>query len=194
MKKEEILKTLAVNGYNVGFGSKKNFASHDIVVKLPSWISIVTLSVGILQVAYENLSSNKELSITLIIIGVSSLYINFFSSSIDKFEKEGIRLTLIFNQLRDLYLAVKNESKEDFTVEKKAMDDIMKEFYSSTISKQVFMAHWYAHFKFFYEMQIGWIDEQLEFKFFKDKFPNSLKYAISFIIIIILSILIYGYF
>jgi hypothetical protein len=194
MKKEELLKSIAINGYNVGFGAKKNFASHDIVLKLPSWIGFITLAIGILQLGYNNLGTNKELSALLIIISVAALYINIYNSSSDKFESEGVRLTKIFNQLRDLYYIVKVDTKSDFESEKKRMDEIMLEFYSNTISKQVFLSQWYAHFKFFYEMQIDWIDEQLKFRFFKDKLPNSLKSLLLVIVVILLTILYYGHF
>lgn len=194
MKKEELLKSIAINGYNVGFGAKKNFASHDIVLKLPSWIGFITLAIGILQLGYNNLGTNKELSALLIIISVAALYINIYNSSSDKFESEGVRLTKIFNQLRDLYYIVKVDTKSDFESEKKRMDEIMLKFYSNTISKQVFLSQWYAHFKFFYEMQIDWIDEQLKFRFFKDKLPNSLKSLLLVIVVILLTILYYGHF
>lgn len=194
MKKEELLKSIAINGYNVGFGAKKNFASHDIVLKLPSWIGFITLAIGILQLGYNNLGTNKELSALLIIISFAALYINIYNSSSDKFESEGVRLTKIFNQLRDLYYIVKVDTKSDFESEKKRMDEIMLEFYSNTISKQVFLSQWYAHFKFFYEMQIDWIDEQLKFRFFKDKLPNSLKSLLLVIVVILLTILYYGHF
>jgi len=194
MTKEKLLHTIAVNGYNVGFGAKKNFASHDIIAKLPSWIGFVTLAIGILQLGYSALGNNKELSAVLILVSVASLYISIYNSSSDKFEKEGIRCTQLFNQLRDLYFVVQSQNKNNYTQEKEMLDKIMADFYSETISKQVFLSQWYAHFKFYYEMQIDWIDEQLKFKFFKDKFPNSLK---SFILIIIISSLIticYEYF
>jgi hypothetical protein len=191
MNKDKLLKNIAMNSYNVGFGAKKNFASHDIVVKLPSWIGFITLSIGILQLYYSVLGNNKELSVLLILISVASLYISVFNSNVEKFEKEGIRETQIFNKLKNLYFLVKSESKNDFTEEIKKMDDIMNEFYSETISKQVFMSQWYAHYKFFYEMQIDWIDEELKFNFFKDKIPNSLKHLI--ILILILTVIYFSY-
>lgn len=193
MNKEKLLHSLAANGYNVGFGAKKNFASHDIIVKLPSWIGFITLGIGILQLGYASLGNNKELSAALILVSVAALYISIYNSSCDKFEKEGIRCTKLFNQLRDLYFLVQSQNKSDYAIEENKMNSIMDDFYSATIAKQVFLSQWFAHFKFFYEMQIDWVDEQLKFKFFKDKFPNSLK---SFFIIILLSttiILIYEY-
>ncbi|OOV25799.1 hypothetical protein BXU11_14095 [Flavobacterium sp. LM5] len=190
MTKDKLLKNIAMNSYNVGFGAKKNFASHDIVVKLPSWIGFITLSIGILQLYYSVLGSNKELSVLLILISVASLYLSVFNSNIEKFEKEGVRETQIFNKLKNLYFTVKSESKNDFTEEINKMDEIMNEFYSETITKQVFMSQWYAHYKFFYEMQIDWIDDELKFNFFKDKIPNSLKHLL--IIILILTVIYFS--
>lgn len=194
MKKEDLLKIIASYGYNVGFGAKKNFASHDIVVKLPSWIGFSTLSIGIIQLGYSNFASNKELSIILILISVISLYISVYNSSTEKFNNEGVRLTEIFNQLKNLYFSVKSSPKNDFTQEKLEVDKIMKDFYLKTISKQVFLSQWLAHFKFFYEMQIDWIDEQLNFRFYKDKIPNSLKITFFTILITTIIFICYEYF
>lgn len=191
MTKEMLLKSLATNGYNVGFGAKKNFASYDIIIKLPSWIGFITLSLGIIQLGYPVLGNCKWLSTVLILVSVASLYINVFNSTSENFEKEGIRLTQLFNQLRNLYLKVKGSDKNDFTDEVTEMNNTMDEFYSNVISKQVFLSQWFAHFKFFYEMQVDWVDEQLKFGFFKDKVPNSLKFIL---VLLFISFLILAYY
>ena len=193
MKKEMVLKSLATNGYNVGFGAKKNFASYDLVIKLPSWIGFITLALGIIQLGYPVIGNCKWLSTILILVSVAALYINVFNSTTDKFEKEGIRLTKLFNRLRNLYLKVKSSDKNDFTDEVNEMNGIMDEYYSNVISKQVFMSQWFAHFKFFYEMQIDWVDEQLKFGFFKDKVPNSLKIILFFLFVSFLILAYYEY-
>lgn len=193
MTKEMVLKSLATNGYNVGFGAKKNFASYDVVIKLPSWIGFITLALGIIQLGYPVVGNCKWLSTILILVSVAALYINVFNSTADNFEKEGIRLTQLFNKLRNLYLKVKSSDKNDFTEELNEMNSIMDDFYSNVISKQVFLSQWFAHFKFFYEMQIDWVDEQLKFGFFKDKIPNSLKSAIIVLLIIFLIFVYYEY-
>lgn len=191
MKKEMVLKSLATNGYNVGFGAKKNFASYDLVIKLPSWIGFITLALGIIQLGYPVIGNCKWLSTILILVSVAALYINVFNSTADKFEVEGIRLTKLFNRLRNLYLKVKSSDKNDFTDEVNEMNGIMEEYYANVISKQVFMSQWFAHFKFFYEMQIDWVDEQLKFGFFKDKVPNSLKIIL---VLLFVSFLILAYY
>ncbi len=186
-----VLKSLATNGYNVGFGAKKNFASYDLVIKLPSWIGFITLALGIVQLGYPVIGNCKWLSTILILASVAALYINVFNSTTDSFEKEGIRLTKLFNRLRNLYLKVKSSDKNDFTDEVNEMNGIMEEYYANVISKQVFMSQWFAHFKFFYEMQIDWVDEQLKFGFFKDKVPNSLKIIL---VLLFVSFLILAYY
>lgn len=193
MTKETLLKSIATNAYNVGFGAKKNFSSYDLVIKLPSWIGFITLGLGIIQLGYPVIGNCKWLSTILILVSVAALYINVFNSSADKFEEEGIRLTKIFNRLRNLYFKVKSSDKNEFTDEVNEMNGIMEEYYSNVISKQVFMSQWFAHFKFFYEMQIDWIDDQLKFKFFKDKVPNSFKIMLFLLFVSLLIIAYYEY-
>ncbi len=186
-----VLQSLATSGYNVGFGAKKNFASYDLVTKLPSWIGFITLALGIIQLGYPVIGNCKWLSMILILVSVAALYINVFNSTANKFEVEGIRLTKIFNKLRSLYLKVKSSENDDFEQEIAEMDAIMDDYYSNVISKQVFLSQWFAHFKFFYEMQIDWVEEQLNFGFFKDKFPNSLKFIL---VLLFISFLILAYY
>lgn len=193
MIKETLLKSIATNGYNVGFGAKKNFSSYDIVIKLPSWIGFITLGLGIIQLGYPVIGNCKWLSTILILVSVAALYINVFNSSADKFDQEGIRLTKIFNRLKNLYFNVKISDKNDYTEEVDEMNLIMEEYYLNIISKQVFMSQWFAHFKFFYEMQIDWIDEQLNFKFIKDKVPNSFKIILFLLFISLLTFAYYEY-
>lgn len=193
MNKESLLKEIATNGYNVGFGAKKNFASYDILIKLPSWVGFISLTIGILQLGYDSLGGNKELSGFLIIISVAIMYLNCFNAKIDDFNEEGTRLTNHFNSLRFLYLKVKDSDKESYNEESNELQEIIKECNSKSITKQVFMSQWYAHYKFFYEMQIDWVDEQLKFKFIKDKVPASIKIIVSITIIVILIYAIYEY-
>ena len=54
MDKGALLKELATNGYNVGFGAKKHFATYDIVEKIPVTISVITFMVGLGQLAYPD--------------------------------------------------------------------------------------------------------------------------------------------
>lgn len=196
MGKEEFLKNIATKGYDVGFGAKKNFASFDIINKLPSWVGFTSFTIGVIQLGFPELPCGKTLAILLIISSMAIMYIDTFKVNAKEYEQEGVRLTKIFNKIKDLYLTVKSDNNYDYLIYKSSYDSIINEYYQNTIGKQVFMSQWYAHFKFFYEHQIEWIDEQLHFKFFKDKIPNSLKTTFLIILMIILITLffkIYGY-
>jgi hypothetical protein len=186
MNKEQFKKEIAKNAYNVGFGAKKHFASYDILTKIPNWISFIGLAIGIIQVAYDSFPNQKEISVLLIIVSIAGFYINFSNKEINKYKKAGEKLTQIYNKLRQLYLNVDSSENDKFKNEKKELDLLLKSYYKISITKQIFLSQWYAHFKFFYEFQIDWLDKELNFKFWKDKFPNSLKYLIFFIIFIVI--------
>jgi hypothetical protein len=47
-------------------------------------------------------------------------------------------------------------------------------FYGAAISKQILFSDWFAHYKFFAQHQIEWIDEQKHFTW-RDKVPVSLR-------------------
>lgn len=92
------------------------------------------------------------------------------------YEKAGAALTKYFNELKALYIAVKG-SQDDTKLPdyQHQLTEIENKFYSDAITKQIMFSNWYAHYKFFWEHQIDWIDEQLHFKLFRDKIPLSLS-------------------
>ncbi len=182
MDKISLLKSIANTAYNVGFGAKKHFATFDIIEKIPNWIGFLTMSIGILQIAYPTFCYNKEVSIFLIVIGIQTLYLMSYASCKDKYDEVAVELTNIFNNLRDLYFSIKNSTNADCEKGYEKLKQLEEKYYSISISKQVFFSDWYAHYKFFYQMQIDWIDEEKKFSFIKDKVPKSF---IFFIIIII---------
>lgn len=184
MREKGLLKEIAINAYNVGFGAKKHFASYDIIIKLPYWISFIVLSVGILQLSYENFQFQKEVSILLILVSIASLFLNFYNSTKEDYRVKGIELTKLFNELRMLYFRIEGSETNNLEMAEKEMNQILNYYYETSITKQVFLSQWYAHYKFFYEMQIGWLDAELKFKFWKDKIPNSLKFLLFFILLI----------
>ncbi|MBP0611504.1 SLATT domain-containing protein [Chryseobacterium sp. cx-311] len=193
MDQTKFLNTIAQKGYDIGFGAKKNFASFDIINKLPTWVGFISLAIGIIQIAYENIPLNKELSILLILVGIAIIYIEPFKNDTEKFEKEGVRLTRLFNRMRDLYYSVDNDNNYQYVNYENQYQTILNDFYSNNISRQVFMSQWFAHYKFFYELQIDWVDIELKFKFFRDKVPNSLKTTVFIILLLIVPVIVYGY-
>ena len=169
-----MLKTIAEKAYDVGFGAKKHFATYDIIDKAPGLISFSSMAFGIFALVIKDLST-EFISATFIVLGVVGLYINFYNHKKDAYGQAGIVLTQLFNELKALYLTVKSMDEDgDFSVPQKELSQIESRYYQTSISKQILFSNWYAHYKFYWELQIGWINEQLKFRFFRDKLPLSL--------------------
>lgn len=189
MKKDSLQKLIAEHGYNVGFGAKKHFATFDIINKSPTLLSILVLIIGIIKVAYENFEYQKEASIFLIVIGVIGIFLSQFRLAKNEYEQAGIKLTQHFNALKELYFRVKDNQKTDYSAENQELKNIMENYYNDSISNQIIGSDLYAHIKFYMQMQIGWIEDELSLKLFKDKIPSSIK-VLSFIILIVAIFLI----
>lgn len=178
MDKDSLLKSIAEMGYNVGFGAKKHFATYDIVEKVPGLIGFISIAIGILSLVFAPLSA-KLPSACLTIAGVLALYINFFDHCKGDYDREGRSLTVLFNRLRDLYRQV--QAGADVTASHAELKAIETEFYASGLSKQIVGSDWYAHYKFFAQMQIEWVAEQKRFTW-RDKVPPSLRIWIGLIL------------
>lgn len=186
MDKAGLLRSIAETGYNVGFGAKKNFATHDIVQKAPGLIGFVSLAVGVYALMYEPLNS-KWIAATLVVLGIASLYITNYDHNKLAYSGEGERLTSLFYRLRDLYRDVQSvDEQDDVSVYRTRLDSIQSDFFSTNQTKQIMFADWYAHYKFFWQHQIGWIDEQLNFKLLRDKVP------LTFTLIVIALVITFG--
>ncbi len=93
---------------------------------------------------------------------------------------EGERLTALFYRLRDLYRDVQATGEDDdLAVYRERLDDLQSEVLGSNQSKQILFSDWYAHYKFFWQHQIEWIDEQKQFTFWRDKMPLSLSLTLA---------------
>ena len=184
MDREGLLKTIAEKGYDIGFGAKKTFATYDIVEKGPGWIGFLSFVVGLFGLIYEALAA-KLPSAILLTAGVAALYISFYKSR--DYEDTGIKLTQLFNRLRDLYRTV--QAGGDIDTSRADLSAIEAEYYAVSVSKQIFLSDWYAHYKFFAQAQTGWIDEQLHFDLWKDKIPLSAKIVV---IVVIVGLLGFG--
>ena len=174
MLKNDLLNHISSAGYNVGFGAKKTFATFDIVSKLPGWIGIISLAVSVLGLYMDEMSS-KNISAIFIILSIGSLYINFYDGDKSKYEEAGKRQTDIFRKIERLYYDAKSESQPDSAKYIQELEVLMQDFDNSTITKQICGSNWYAHYKFYSELEKRWIEEQLSLTFWKDKFPNTLK-------------------
>jgi uncharacterized membrane protein len=182
MNKEDFLKQIAESAYNVGYGAKKHFATYDIVEKTPGWIGFLSISIGILALFLDVLST-KLISSILIIFGIVGLYIGFYGDKNEEYNKAGKYLTGLFNELKELYFKAKSSGDIVPNDDLDTLKSIESRYHKRAISKQILFSDWYAHYKFFWQHQIDWISEQKKFGFWRDKMPLSLT-------IILLSILI----
>jgi hypothetical protein len=173
MGKDDLLRSIAETGYNVVFGAKKTFATHDLVEKVPNWVGFVSAAIGILGLVYDPLSA-KLPSVALLIIGISAIYLAPYSGR--EYDKVAKELTEIGGKLRDLYRRVKND--EDQATAEATLAALSQRANEISISKQVFISGWLAHYKFFSEHQTGWMDEQLGFQTWRDMIPLSAKIVI----------------
>ncbi len=172
MDKASLLTRIADTAYNVGFGAKRHFATYDIVEKAPGWIGFLSLAVGVFSLIVESLAT-KHVSASLLVLGIASLLINAYSDTKQEYEATGRRLTLVFNELKSLYLGVKASDKPDFGAEMLQLKRLEEEFGGISISKQILFSDWYAHYKFFWQHQIDWLDEHKHFSLWRDKLPLS---------------------
>ena len=177
MTKDDLLKAIAETGYNVGFGAKKHFATYDLVEKVPGWISFLSMAFGIYALAFDGLST-KFLSATFVVLGVVGLYVSFYNNEKEEYEKRAVKLTQLFNQLKTLYLNTKSEQSQDLSIYISEHQRLETEYYSNCLTKQILFSDWYAHYKFFWQHQIEWIDEQKKFNFLRDKVPLSFSIAL----------------
>jgi len=182
MTKPDLLKHIAQTGYNVGYGAKKHFATYDIAAKAPGSISFLTLGVGIFFLLID-FTAKKYFSAACIILGVLGLRISVWDHKKDDYSEVGRKLTGLFNRVKELYYQVKaSENKElsQFEAELSALQDSYNEM---CLSGQMLFSDWYAHYKFFWQQQIDWMDEQLHFRLFRDKLP--LSFTAVFVLIIL---------
>ena len=192
MERELFLKQLAENGYNVIYGAKKHFSTYDTVVKMPGRIAFVTLTIGIWQIYKPSFLYNTEMSLLLIIASIIALSISQYNSEKERYREIGNRLIKIHNELRKLYYQVKSSDKtyfNDESIESVRMNELLEEFYEISISKQIFLSDWIAHYKLFFQSQYEWIDEQKNFNW-KDKIPLSFRIVVIAIIAFVIIFMI----
>lgn len=181
MNKSDLLKNIAEKGYDVGFGAKKHFATYDIIEKAPGLIGFSSMAFGIFSLAIKGFSTELTSAI-FIILGVIGLYISLYDHKKLSYEQSGVALTKLYNELKTLYFKAKSiDDGSDLSDLQKELSDIESRYYPVSISKQILFSNWYAHYKFYWEHQIEWVNEQLNFKFFRDKVPLSLWLTLLFI-------------
>ena len=172
--KQELLHLIAQKGFEVGYAANLNFATHDIVDKVPVVISFVSMAVGILALVAPVFQLTC-VAVCLTLLGILTLYIEKYQSH--EYGERGKRTVVLLNRLEALYYHVKRtpDSALDLDAETKTVLGVMDEFTASSCPRQILFATWYANYKFFAEKNYTWIDEQLHFRFWRDKVPATLK-------------------
>ncbi len=173
MKRELLLLEVAQTGYNIGYGAKKNLATYDILEKAPGWIVFGTLGVGIFALFNPTLE-NKYIAAAVLLVGIGALYFNTYQREKDNYAKVGSELTSLFTALRSIYYEIKGADREHWADSDELVlryRAILRESQAIGITRQIFLSDWYAHYKFFWQAQTDWLDEQLHFRFWRDKIP-----------------------
>ncbi len=188
MSKEDFLKQIAQNAYNIGFGVKKHFATFDMIEKLPGILNFLSISIGIFALFIDAINV-KNISAILIVFGIIGIYISKYDDKKNDYVTIGARYLNSFDELKTLYFSVKASSSSDFSSEISRLTEIKRDFNENSISKQMIISDWYAHYKFFWQSStdIKWIEKELSLTTFKDKVP------LSFMISIVVIMMVIGY-
>lgn len=179
MSKSAILRQIRDTALSTGYGAKLNFATFDITEKVPGLLAFVQLVVGVYALIDQDLTAPK-VGAMLVIIGISALYLNCYQSDKPKYEKAGKDMTDRFNSLKALYFEAKSfPDDHDFTDIMVRHNEIRDEANSITISKQVLCSDWYAHYKFFWQQETNWLEEEQKFKLMRDKLPLTFTVTVA---------------
>jgi hypothetical protein len=85
--KDSLLKQLADNAYNIGFGAKKHFATYDIITKVPGGISLIGLLIGVGQLAYPHYQYSTIISTLLIMAIILALSMSPYNAEKEKYNQ-----------------------------------------------------------------------------------------------------------
>lgn len=173
MKREELLKQIAETGYNVGYAAKKHFATADVVDKIPGWVSFISLAIGVFALVNPTLGE-KYVAATLVVSAVAALYMGFYDKA--QYAAVGKELTGYFHELRTHYASVRSlPADADASTYLAEYTRIRTASNQIGLSKQIFLSDWVAHYKFFWQQQTGWLDDELHFTFWRDKVPLTMS-------------------
>lgn len=182
--RESLRKKSARIGYNVGFGSRRHFATYEIIEKVPTYFGVVTFGFGIVFLKYPNTAVSDFIAVLTSIIGGAIVYLNFYANEKDNYEKIGKKLNALYNRTCSIHEKSKTCTKSELLSFDSELDIINDELQSLSIHNQVFFSNELAHFKLFGESQSGWFVEELKLTFWKDKIPAIWRvYAVVVIII-----------
>lgn len=189
MTKTDLLRHIAQTGYNIGYAAKKHFATYDMASKAPGTISVLTFTVGLFFLLLD-FAAKKYFSAACIVLGMIGLRASMWDHKKKEYDEAGIALTGLFNRAKALYLQVKAADGNDLSAYESSLDALQNEFNTMGLSNQMLFSDWYAHYKFFWQQQIDWIDEQLKFRLLRDKVPLSFSAAVVLVAIGAISLFI----
>jgi hypothetical protein len=176
MAKQTIKKQVAREYYNVLYSAKLHFASLDICEKLPTIISIISLSFGVLGLAFAEFNS-KALAALLLIIGIIGIILKPRELLKEQYEATGVNLTDISKKLEHIYCEVNEQDAASVTKARADLSQMQTEHRSVETIPPVLMSSWYAHYKVFSEHNSDWMSAELGLSW-RDKVPLSLRLVI----------------
>ena len=173
-RQQDLLKRIAERGFEVGYAANLNFATHDIADKVPVLVSFISTVVGILALV-SPFFQLESVAVCLVLLGIVSLYVEKYPAH--EYGDRGKQTMNMLHDLETLYYKVKDNTdpKATFQEEEEELWTLTIEFIASTSPHQILFATWYANYKFFAEKNYAWIDEQLNFRLWRDKIPATLK-------------------
>ena len=182
MTKPDLLRHIAETGYNIGYGAKKHFATHDLAQKAPGVISFLTFVVGLYFLLLD-FEGKKYFSAACLVLGMAGLRVSMWEGKKERYAEAGRVLTGLFNEAKALYFQVKATQSGDLSDFETKLAALQTEFNDACLSNQMLFSDWSAHYKFFWQQQIGWIDEQLDFRLLRDKLPLSFTVVIALLVV-----------
>lgn len=186
MERHTLRKKSARLGYNLGYGAKRHFATHDIVGKVPAYFGVVTFAFGIIFLKYPNTLMSDIVSMLTSALGFAIFYLNFYTNDLSLYEEIGKKINIFYHNSLSIFEKAESCPENELDGLAKELDLINDEFQKISIYKQVFLSNELAHFKLFGESQSEWFVKELKLGFWKDKIPALWRiYALILLLIIV---------
>jgi hypothetical protein len=176
MTVQTIKKQVTREYYNVLYSAKLHFASFDICEKLPTVISFISLSFGVLGLAFAEFNS-EALASLLLIIGIIGITLKPRELQKEQYEAIGVSLTGISKKLEDVYCQIDEQDATSVAKARTDLRQIQQEHSSIGALPPVLLSSWYAHYKVFSEHNSDWMCAELNLGW-KDKVPLSLRMTV----------------
>ncbi|MEZ9705261.1 SLATT domain-containing protein [Vibrio breoganii] len=176
MTVQTIKKQVTREYYNVLYSAKLHFASFDICEKLPTVISFISLSFGVLGLAFAEFNSGALASL-LLIIGIIGITLKPREFQKEQYETIGVSLTVISKKLEDVYCQIDEQDATSVAKARTDLRQIQQEHSSIGALPPVLLSSWYAHYKVFSEHNSDWMCAELNLGW-KDKVPLSLRMTV----------------